>query len=111
MQRTRVPSRACPAPPHSEPLYRSPNVTHSTDAVSNAADRAAAQDPLLLTFGGTVQYRVRALAMRAVRQIRVWRARSRERHFLGMMAERDLYELGLSPMQARHEANKAFWQA
>jgi uncharacterized protein YjiS (DUF1127 family) len=41
----------------------------------------------------------------------IWRQRSRGRHELAMMNERELHDLGIKRCDALHEAHKPFWRA
>ena len=54
----------------------------------------------------------RSSPVRRVRALfRLWRRRAQERAELAQLSERDLRDIGLSDWDARHEANKWFWQA
>ena len=41
--------------------------------------------------------------------VRLWFERSRERHQLALLTERDLHDLGLTRIDAQREARKPFW--
>ena len=41
--------------------------------------------------------------------LRLWFERSRERHQLALLTERDLHDLGLTRIDAQREARKPFW--
>lgn len=43
--------------------------------------------------------------------LRVWRRRARERRYLAGMDERLLKDIGVTPLDARREAERRFWQA
>ncbi len=43
-------------------------------------------------------------------QILIWKNRSRERHMLSRMTEKDLWDIGTSRADAHKEINKRFWQ-
>ena len=48
-----------------------------------------------------------------MRALRIWNARSRQRHYLRLLAERDDYllkDIGLSQDEAFREAAKPFWR-
>jgi uncharacterized protein YjiS (DUF1127 family) len=41
----------------------------------------------------------------------LWRRRSRDREVLAAMSKRELQDIGMTPWEARCEANKPFWRA
>ncbi len=43
--------------------------------------------------------------------LKVWADRARQRRELAALNERDLEDIGLTRLEARHEAAKPFWQA
>jgi uncharacterized protein YjiS (DUF1127 family) len=43
-------------------------------------------------------------------QILIWKDRSRARHMLSRMTEKDLWDIGTSRADAHKEINKRFWQ-
>ncbi len=45
-----------------------------------------------------------------VQLIALWRRRAQERRVLAAMSERDLRDIGLTSLDAVHEANKPFWR-
>jgi uncharacterized protein YjiS (DUF1127 family) len=48
---------------------------------------------------------------RLLARLGTWRRRSQEREELARLDERSLRDIGVSPAQARLEANKPFWRA
>jgi uncharacterized protein YjiS (DUF1127 family) len=43
--------------------------------------------------------------------IGIWRRRSRDRQMLATMSRLELQDIGITPWEARREANKPFWRA
>jgi uncharacterized protein YjiS (DUF1127 family) len=41
--------------------------------------------------------------------LKLWCERSRERHQLALLTDRDLHDLGLTRIDAQQEARKPFW--
>lgn len=51
-----------------------------------------------------------ALLHKAAALIRVWRRRAREREQLARLSPHLLRDIGITPVEARHEAGKPFWR-
>jgi len=54
--------------------------------------------------------RVEAAALKVTGTLKVWSARSRDRHHLGQMSNHLMQDIGLTHADVELELNKYFWQ-